>query len=386
MNKRLIIKNCNIINTTSADDQNADILIEGGEIEDINKGIESKDCTEIDSEGRIVVPGFIEVHIQGAGGSDVLDNSKEALENISKTLARLGTTTYLGTTVVRPQEDNKHLRLARQHVNKDLGGAKLLGFHLEGPFINPKKKGGLDPNSIYEPSPKALDEILDVLGDTLKMMTIAPEVPGNLDLIKLLVKNKVIASFAHSDANYEETKAGFEAGISHVTHLFNAMQSLSHRSPGPLGAIFENEKITAQLISDGHHLHPSVVNLAYKLLGSERCICITDGMQAMGLPEGKYLYNGREYISKSGAARYPDGTLIGSTMSLGNIAVKFMEFTKCSFKTAMQTITTNPAKLLGIYDKKGSVDIGKDADLVLLDSDYSVYMTIVNGQIVYKKK
>ncbi|MGE5410316.1 MAG: N-acetylglucosamine-6-phosphate deacetylase, partial [Clostridiales bacterium] len=311
---------------------------------------------------------------------------KEALENISKTLARLGTTTYLGTTVVRPKEDNKHLRLARQYVNKDLGGARLLGFHLEGPFINLKKKGGLDPNSIYEPSPKALDEILDVLGDTLKMMTIAPEVPGNLDLINLLVKNKVIASFAHSDANYEETKAGFEAGISHVTHLFNAMQPLSHRSPGPLGAIFENGKITAQLISDGHHLHPSVVNLAYKLLGSERCICITDGMQAMGLPEGKYQYNGREYISKSGAAKYPDGTLIGSTMSLGNIAVKFMEFTKCTFKTAMQTITTNPAKLLGIYDKKGSVDIGKDADLVLLDSDYSVYMTIVNGQIVYKKK
>lgn len=388
MNELKLIKNCRLYNT-SANEKTTDILIEGKYIKslgsnstaDVNPG----NAEVIDAGGRIVAPGFIEVHIQGAGGSDVLDNSVEALENISKTLASLGTTSYLGTTVVRPKDGNKHLKLAKEYVNKNLGGATLLGFHLEGPFININKKGGLDPDSIYAPSIQAMDEILDLLGNTLKMMTIAPELPGNLDVIKSVVKNSVIASFAHSEADYYQIKKGFDAGINHVTHLFNAMLPLNHRNPGPIAAIFEHSEITAQIISDGHHIHPSMVNLAYRLLGSERCICITDGMQGMGLPEGNYIYNGKEYISKAGAAKYLDGTLIGSTMSLGNIAIKFMGFTGCSLKEAIDSVTINPAKLLGIDDKKGSVEAGKDADLVILNDDYSVYRTVVNGEVVYKK-
>lgn len=384
MTNSLLIKNCILYN----DDQSnlVDILIEDSKIVEIKKSIKTNVEKIVDANKKIIAPGMIDVHIQGAGGADVLDNSLKSLETISRTLARVGTTSYLGTTVVKPQLGNQHLKLASTYVNKSLGGARLLGFHLEGPFINVKKKGGLDAASIYNSSDESLNEILEVTNGTLKMMTIAPELPGNLEIIKKLVKQNVIPAFAHSDATYEETKKGFDAGINHVTHIFNAMPSLNHRIPGPLGAIFENETITAQIISDGHHIHPSIVNLIYKILGKKRCICITDGMHGIGLEDGKYVYNGKEYISKNGAARYLDGTLIGSTMSLAKIALKFKEFTKCSFIDAVNSVTINPAKLLKIDDKKGSIEIGKDADLILFDSDYSIHSTFVDGKYVFSKE
>ncbi len=377
----IIIKNCKLYNRSG--NKTFDILISNRRIKEIKENINSEDKKIINVEGRLTLPGFIDVHIQGAGGADVLDNTPEALETIAKTLARLGTTSYLGTTVVKPEEGNKHLKLMNEYVNKNTGGANLLGIHLEGPFININKKGGLAPEAIYLPSVKGLDEIFEATGHSLKMMTIAPEIPGNLKIINKLVENGVVASFAHSDANYEETKLGFDAGISHVTHIFNAMRPLHHRNPGPLTAIFENEKIPVQIISDGHHLHPGIVNLVYRLVGGDRCICITDGMHGIGLPDGIYTYNGKKYESKDGAARYLDGTLIGSTMSLGNIAFQFMKFTGCSLETAINSVTKNPAELIGIYDRKGSIDLGKDADMVFLNEDHSVFMTIVNGEVVY---
>jgi len=389
MKNSLLLKNCKLYNS---DKNLVDIFIEGSIISNIGKsnnllpkGWIPKGVETIDIKGNIIAPGLIDVHIQGAGGADVLDSSIEALETISKTLARIGTTSYLGTTVVKPSNNNEHLKLAREYVEKDLGGANLLGFHLEGPFINIKKKGGLAEDGIYPSTPEALEEVFEVTDGKLKMMTIAPELPGNLNIIKRLVENNVVASFAHSDATYEETKKGFDAGINHVTHIFNAMPVFHHRNPGPLGAIFDNNYITAQIISDGHHLHSSIVKMVYKIIGGSRCICITDGLQGIGLPEGKYFYNGKEYISKDGAAKYLDGTLIGSTMSLWNIILKFKEFTGCSLAVAIDSVTKIPAKLLGIDNKKGSIETGKDADLIIFNDQYKLLMTLVNGKVVYNQ-
>lgn len=384
MNDSVLIKNCTLYNSSPGDQ--IDILVENSRISKIAKDVQDvSNIPVLDAGKKIAAPGFIDVHIQGAGGFDILDCSEEAIRTMSQTLARLGTTGFLGTTVVKPTEKNAHLKLSHEFVNKNLSGATLLGFHIEGPFINMKRKGGLDPKSIYAYSPGALDEILDDTGGALRMMTIAPELEGHLDAIRMLVQNKVVASFGHSDATYEQTKKGFDAGINHVTHIFNAMPPLHHREPGPLSAIFENKNVSAQIISDGHHLHPSIINMIYKLLGAERCVCITDGVQGMGLHEGRYVYNGKKYESRNGAARYMDGTLIGSTMSLGNIALKFKEFTGRSLREAIDTITINPAKLLKIDDRKGSIDKGKDADIVLFDDDYSIYATLVSGKVVYKK-
>ncbi len=379
----ILIKNCKLFNELN--DKPKDILIESGRISKIESNIQIKSDQLIDARERIVSPGLIDVHIQGAGGADILDNSIASLQTISKTLSRIGTTSYLGTTVVKPEENNQHLRLAKEYINKKMGGSVLLGFHLEGPFINIQKKGGLDPSSIYASSDEKLDEILEITDNTLRMMTIAPELPGNLKIIKRLVENNVIASFAHSNATYEETKKGFDAGINHVTHIFNAMPSLHHRNPGPIAAIFENKNITVQIISDGHHIHPSIIKMIYHLIGNDRSICITDGMHGIGLRDGNYFYNKKEYISKNGAARYLDGTLIGSTTSLLNIVLKFKEFTGCSLEHAVNTASLNPAKLLKIDNCKGSLKEGKDADLIILDNDYSVFATFVEGELVYRK-
>jgi len=381
MSQNLLITNCKLF---TAQDQTTSILIENGTITQVGQ-IDPAITYEnkLDAQGRIIAPGFIDIHIQGAGGADILDGTADALKTISQTCARFGTTSFLATTVFKPNQKNKHLTIAAEYVGQNLGGANLLGIHIEGPFISPQKRGMVQPDCLCPPSSEILDKIQDVTGGRLKMMTIAPELPDNLPIIRRLVSSGIIASFGHSNATYEQTLAGFEAGISHVTHLFNAMPSVHHRSPGPLIAIFQTKQVTTQLITDGVHIHPAVLRLAFEILGPGRIIPITDGMQAMGLPDGKYVYNGIEYESKNGAARYKDDTLIGTALGLSQLLTRLMQFTNCPLDTAIKTVTENPAKLLGMSDKKGFIAPGKDADLVLLDQDYSVHTTIIAGKIVF---
>ncbi|MHC4545142.1 MAG: N-acetylglucosamine-6-phosphate deacetylase [Planctomycetota bacterium] len=384
MTQRLLVTNCRLYNTDD-DKEMVSILVEDGVISEIGGVDAEAGCDIFDAEGRIAAPGFIDVHIQGAGGADILDGTVEAIETISQTCARFGTTSFLATTVYNADGDNGHLTLAAECAGRDLGGANLVGIHLEGPFVAANKRGMIQLGCICEPSMEVLDKILDITGGKLAMMTIAPELEGSLEIIRRLVGSSIVASFAHSEADYEQTLAGIAAGISHVTHLFNAMSGVHHRSPGPLVAIFENEKVTAQLIADGVHLHPSILRFAFEILGPERVILITDGMQAMGLPDGQYIYNGVEYESKDGAARYKDGTLIGTALGLSELVKRLMTFTNCGLDVAVKMVTENPAKVLGLADSKGSIDVGKDADLVLLDEDLSVHTTIVSGKIVFGK-
>jgi N-acetylglucosamine-6-phosphate deacetylase len=383
MGQKLLINNCRLFD--GVDKETVSIFVENGIIVEIGQIDGDGDCDVLDAEGRIAAPGFIDVHIQGAGGADVLDGTEEALKAISQMCARYGTTSFLATTVYRADGDNGHLRLAAECTGSDLGGANLVGIHLEGPFIAENKKGMIQPGCICGPSMEILDKILDITGGKLAMMTVAPELDGGLEIIRRLLDTNVVASFAHSEADYEQMLAGIEAGISHSTHLFNAMSGVHHRAPGPLVAIFENENVTAQLIADGVHIHPAVLKFAFEILGPERIVLITDGMQAMGLPDGQYIYNGVEYESRDGAARYKDGTLIGTALGLSEMVKRLISFTGCGIDVAVRTVTENPAKVLGLVDRKGSIAVGKDADLVLLDEDLSVRVTIVGGKIVFEK-
>ena len=385
MLEKLLITNCRLFNAPD-DKQTTSILIENGTIAQIGQADSSAGCDNtLDAQGRIIAPGFIDVHIQGAGGADILDATAIALRTISQTCARFGTTSFLATTVFKPNQKNQHVAVAAEHVGRDLGGANLLGIHLEGPFISPQKKGMILPKCICAPSLQLLDKIQDITHGHLKIMTIAPELPDSLRIIRRLADSNIVASFGHSSATYEQTLAGFNAGISHVTHMFNAMSPLHHRAPGPLVAIFQTKHITAQLITDGVHIHPPVLRFAFETLGPNRIIPITDGMQALGLADGTFIYNGVEYESKEGTARYKDGTLIGTALGLSQLLQKLITFTDCPLDLAIKTVTENPAGLLGLDDKKGIIAPGKDADLVLLDHDHSVHTTIVAGKIVFQK-
>lgn len=382
----LLIKNCRIYNAPEADPLRSVLIQEGG-IEYVGPpNVSIRADQVLDAQGYTLAPGFIDVHIQGAGGADVLDATPEALETISHACARFGVTGFLATTVYKPGQKNRHLSVAADCVGRDLGGARLLGIHLESPFISPEKRGMIQPDCIAAPSMPLLEEIRNTLGDKLRMMVIAPELPGSIDIIKALVLQGTVACFGHSHATYDDAIHGFEAGISHVTHLFNAMPSMYHRDPGPLGAIFERPGVTCQVITDGVHIHPSVIRLAFRALGPSRFVTITDGMQAMGLPDGKYIYNGVEYEAKDGAARYADGTLIGTALGLNRMLARLIDFTACSPVTAVDTVTQNAARVLGLQDRKGSIAAGKDADLVIFGEGFSVYATIVDGEIVYRSQ
>ncbi len=384
MPERLLIRNCRLYDAPE-DSPLVDVLIEGGRIAEIGERLPPDRGTQLlDAGGWLLAPGFIDVHIQGAGGADVLDGTPEALAPIASTLPRFGTTSFLATTAEHYDKPNRHLHVAADLVGKDLGGAHLVGIHLEGPFINKEKRGGMSPSCIGPPSAKTLQEIFQLTGDGLKMMTIAPELEGALPIIAQLAEVGVVASFGHSAATYEQTARAIAAGIRHVTHLFNAMAPFHHREPGPLAAIVEHEHVTAQLIADGVHVHPAALRMAWRLLGPQRLIAITDGIQAIGLPEGRYVYNGREYESRDGTARYLDGTLIGTAIGLDTFVRRLRQFCGCSLRQAIDTATRNPALLLGLAHK-GSLDVGCDADLVLLDHTGEVQVTLVAGTTRYRR-
>ena len=378
----LLITNCRLYDASESAPL-CSVLIRQGVIEKVGRA--DRADRVLDAGGRIVAPGLIDVHIQGAGGADVLDATPEALETISRTSARFGVTSFLATTVYKPGQENRHLKVAAECVGRDLGGAHLLGTHLEGPFISPQKRGMIQPDCLTVPSPAVLDDIYALLGDTLKMMTVAPELPGSAETIRTLVDNGAVASFGHSKATYDEAIRGFDMGITHVTHLFNAMSSLHHRDPGPLAAIFERSDITCQVITDGVHIHPAVLRLAFHAIGPDRFLTITDGMHAMGLPDGHYVYNKLEYESKDGTARYQDGTLIGTTLGLSQMLARLIQFTPCTLPAAIRTVTENAAQVLGLGRTKGSIAPGRDADLVILEKDLSVHTTIAGGRIVYQQ-
>ncbi len=380
----LLIQNCRPVGVREIGGAGS-ILVDNGVIAWIDEGEPSVQAERtLDARGRIAAPGFIDVHIQGAGGADVLDGTPEALQTISRACARFGVTSFLGTTVYRPGQENRHLRVAAEACGQDLGGARMLGIHLEGPFISPQKRGMIQPDCVTAPAATIMDEILTAAGQRLKMMTIAPELSGGPDVIRTLKARGIVAALGHTNANYEQTRQGFDAGISHVTHLFNAMPPMHHRIPGPIVAVFERADVSVQVITDGVHIHPSMLRLAFDVIGPERFITITDAMLAAGLPDGKYTYNGIEYESKNGTARYRDGTLIGTSLGLNQMLARLIHATGCSLTTAVKTVTENPARALGLHDRKGSLKVGYDADIVLLNEDLSVHATIVAGRVVYE--
>ncbi|WP_248561109.1 N-acetylglucosamine-6-phosphate deacetylase [Niallia sp. NCCP-28] len=335
-----------------------------------------------------LIPGLIDIHIHGACNADVMDGTLQALEKMAETLPKEGTTSFLATTMTQQeQEIETALENAASYIGSQtkFGIAEVLGIHLEGPFIAAAKAGAQPLQAIKKPNVELFKKWQNIAGDHIKLVTLAPEEENGLDLVAYLKEAGVVASMGHTDALYEEVVKGIEAGVSHVTHLYNGMRGLHHRDPGVAGAALLHKELLVEMIVDGIHIHPQVVNLTYRQKGKEGIVLITDSMRAKWMDDGISSLGGQKVIVKDGKALLENGSLAGSTLKMDEGIRNMMNYTGCSLEEAVYMGSYNPAKQLGILHKKGSIKKGKDADLVVLNKGNEVVMTICNGEIAYNK-
>ncbi len=355
------------------------ILLFDSKIVNIVEEINLDDVEIIDANGAYVSAGFIDLHIHGSGGADVMDATPDALETLSLTLLQTGTTSFLATTMTMSTQDiDKALQNIQLNASK-VTGAKILGIHLEGPFINASKHGAQDKAYVQTPNMALIENYMQ----DVKMITLAPEVEGSEHFIKLLTKEypHIILSIGHSDASYEESQKSFSWGISHVTHLFNAMNPYHHRKPGIVGAVFDSD-VTCDIIADLVHTHPTTLELVQKVK-KEKLILITDAMRAGCMKCGTYDLGGRSVEVDEGKAILEDGTLAGSVLKMNDALLNMRTHTSMSLVEIVNSVTKIPARKLGIL--KGELREGYDADIVIFDENFSIISTIVSGEVKYKR-
>ena len=346
-----------------------------------------KNVKIIEAQNKFIVPGYIDIHVHGGGGSDVMDGEYEAIKQVATTHSRFGTTAFLPTTMTMTKDKIiKSLKSIHEARLKGTGTAEILGIHLEGPYINPEKKGAQKEEDIKKVSVEEFLEFNQASGNLIRLVTIAPEMPGAVDFIRWLHQQGIIVSVGHSNATYKQVQEGIQAGLSHVTHTFNAMRGLHHREPGVVGAALSSPKLIVEMIADGIHLHPIVLKILTQIKESEKLVLITDAMRATGFKEGTYDLGGQEVIVTQGQAKLKNGTLAGSVLTMDKAVKNLVTKVGISLLNAVQMASYNPAKCLGIDDKKGSLELYKDADIVILNKNLETELTMVAGKVVYRRK
>jgi N-acetylglucosamine-6-phosphate deacetylase len=347
----------------------------------------------LDASRFTVAPGFIDVHIQGCGGADFLDATPEAVKTISTFAARGGCTGLLATTTISKKDRNlrtfrRFIASVREHCEKELekkDGAEILGVHLEGPYLNEAKRGGFGPDYIRPADPDEFREILEISDGLVRLITVAPELQGAEAIIREAVGRGIYVSLGHSIATYEVAQRAFGLGARQLTHGFNAMEPLHHREPGLIGAALLDDRVFIQVIPDGVHLHPAMLRMLVVLKGKERLVLISDATAPCGLPEGTRIKGvGGEIMLKNGAIRLEDGTLAGGALLLNRAVEKMMHFSGVALAEAVEMASLTPARAIGFDKEKGSIEEGKDADVVVLDDDFGVKYTVCRGRIVYQ--
>ncbi|MFE2022534.1 N-acetylglucosamine-6-phosphate deacetylase [Streptomyces sp. NPDC059499] len=350
------------------------VIVEGTRI----AGSTPEGARTVDLSGHWVVPGFVDMHNHGGGGASFATGTAEDALTGARTHREHGTTTVVASTVTGDMDF-----LARQAgmLSELVEQGELAGIHFEGPFIAPCRKGAHSEELLRDPDPAEVRKLLDAARGTAKMVTLATELPGGIDSVRLLAEHGVIAAIGHTDATYEQTVEAIDAGATVATHLFNAMPALGHRAPGPIAALLEDERITVELINDGTHLHPAALELAYHRAGADRVALITDAMDAAGVGDGRYVLGPLAVEVKDGVARLVEGgSIAGSTLTLDTAFRRAVTVDRIPVEDVVRSISANPARLLGLYDRVGSLDPGKDADLVVLDADFALKGVMRRGE------
>ena len=369
--------------------EDAVILCEDGRIRFVGRSSEAApepNSTIVDARGQIVMPGFIDTHFHGSGGDDVMANGPEGMRRISRALLRYGTTGYLATTIAARHADlMKATEDAIQAEEPAAPVAELLGLHIEGPYINPKFKGAQPEWGIRDPNFDECAELIALGAGRIRIMTIAPELPGGLEMIRWLRENGVAPSIGHSEADYDTALAAIDAGATRATHIFNAMSGVHHRKPGLASACLNEPGICAELICDGVHVHPQMARLAWRNKGRDALTLITDATSAQGIGDGVYTLGDFQIQVRGPLCTLMDGvTIAGSVLTMNAAAANAMQFTGMTLSDIAHTSSLQPARVCGVEARKGSLEIGKDADFAILSPDFSVSHTIRAGMVAYR--
>ena len=351
-----------------------DIEIEDGKILRVGKDLPRKEeDLAVDCAGSYtVVPGFVDVHIHGCAGADTCDATREALEAMAAFLLAHGVTSFCPTTMTTSRETIQAALLAAKDMmdHPMEGGARVVGVNMEGPFIAKERKGAQKEEDILPPDFPLFQQFYEESGGIVRLVDVAPEQPGGLDFVEK-ASQLCTVSIAHTNADYDQAKAAFDKGVTHATHLFNAMSGLHHRKPGVVGAVFDDSRVRGELICDGFHIHPAVLRAAFRLLG-DRALIVSDSMRANGMPEGEAFDLGGQMVTvHQGKALLPDGTIAGSVTNLHQEIKNLVSF-GVPFEQAVKAATLLPARAIGLDGEIGSIAPGKRADLVVLDENLDI--------------
>ncbi|NBO64290.1 MAG: N-acetylglucosamine-6-phosphate deacetylase [Acidobacteria bacterium] len=365
------------------------VLCEGGRIVYLGAGggvAPEPDSLILNAEQMVLMPGFIDTHFHGSGGDDVMANGADGIRRIAKSVLRFGTTGFLATTIAaRRDELLSSISETLSASQQPSAGAAILGIHLEGPFINVSFKGAQPEWGIRDPNLEECRELLLAGSGLVKIMTLAPELPGGFELIKLLVESGVEPSLGHSTADYDTALAAIEAGATRATHLFNAMSGLHHRKPGLAAACLCEPGIQAEIICDGVHVDPRMIDLAWRTKGCDGLTLVTDATAAQGHGDGIYTLGDFEIEVRGPLCTLRDqATIAGSVLTMNRAVANAIAFSGMSLVDAASMAASGPARVCGVGDRKGCIAVGMDADFALLNQDFSVASTIIDGRIVYQ--
>lgn len=369
--------------------KNSTVVIENNKIKELIQGKKANfpsDHEIIDLAGKYLIPGLIDLHIHGAGGHDFAKFGAREIDDLTRVLLSHGITGILVTLPPKPKKELiKDVRNFSELISKLRHPNIICGIHLEGPFLNKKMHGALNPDTFWEPDFEDWCSLFEACRGNLKLMTIAPELPGCLDIIRDASVKGVVTSLGHTEADYENILMAIDNGVSQVTHIYNAMHPVHHRDPGVLGACYVSDELKVQLIADGIHVHPVTMKFLVKIKSVNGILLVSDAIPAATKPDGKYEFAGQEITIKDSKAFLADGTIAGSCLTLDRAVKTMVEQVEVPVTGAVRMATLNPARVLRKDDFKGIISVGKDADLVVMNRDLEVEMTILQGEIVYRK-